>query len=501
MRLSRRFLFFILMLAVASPLPSFAIPGPSGTVDDPDDATTDETTIVGSPRAPRHPRVPHSAWERIANIGDHPSGRAVFSLVEDPVARNVYLFGGYGYGGVQGDLWSLSLETETWTRLNVPGGPGPRWGTMSVYDPVGGRIIVFGGARSPFPGSEDPVNEVWALTLSGPLEWSRILPLGTAPTARFAGVTVYDRMRNRMILFGGFASGTFYNDAWALDLSGTPTWRNLNPAGPLPTGRDAPAAVYDARHDRVVLFGGFMGPNEAWFNDVWALDLSRNRWREISPPGAPSPRREMAWAHDPRHHRMLIFGGGGPPDALSNQVWQLSLTHPPTWTLVEPDSGDAPSPRAGHYAVYDVASNRLVTFGGYAEGVGDEPDFVYSDKTWALAFSRRRDDSSDSPIELEAGPVEASAPLVSTGASRLALTVANPAVQRLSIAFMLPEVAPARLEILTVSGRRIASREVGGMGAGRHTIEVGDGGRVPGIYFVRLTQGSVSVVQKVAVIE
>jgi hypothetical protein len=53
-----------------------------------------------------------------------------------------------------------------------------------------------------------------------------------------------------------------------------------------------------------------------------------------------------------------------------------------------------------------------------------------------------------------------------------------------------------------VAGRRIAAREVGSLGAGLHTLDLGDGGRLaPGLYLVRLRQGTSTRVTRVAVIE
>jgi hypothetical protein len=60
----------------------------------------------------------------------------------------------------------------------------------------------------------------------------------------------------------------------------------------------------------------------------------------------------------------------------------------------------------------------------------------------------------------------------------------------LSIAFELPNTAPGTLELLDVIGRRIASRDLSGYGAGRYTERMGEGARVPaGMYWVRLSHG------------
>jgi hypothetical protein len=72
----------------------------------------------------------------------------------------------------------------------------------------------------------------------------------------------------------------------------------------------------------------------------------------------------------------------------------------------------------------------------------------------------------------------------------------------LNVAFTLPTGATAALELLDVSGRRVLSREVGSLGAGRHTVNLAGGRKVaPGLYWVRLSQGANRRSTRVAVIE
>ena len=72
---------------------------------------------------------------------------------------------------------------------------------------------------------------------------------------------------------------------------------------------------------------------------------------------------------------------------------------------------------------------------------------------------------------------------------------------RLSVAFTLPTTAPAKLELVDVSGRRVVEREVGSLGAGPHTLDLGQGQHLaPGIYLVRLTQGTNTRTSRVAVL-
>jgi hypothetical protein len=77
----------------------------------------------------------------------------------------------------------------------------------------------------------------------------------------------------------------------------------------------------------------------------------------------------------------------------------------------------------------------------------------------------------------------------------------NPALRDLIVAFTLPSAAPAQLELFDVGGRRLRWRDVGGLGAGRHSIRLGDVRELPpGVFVIRLTQQRESRTAKVAIV-
>ena len=76
----------------------------------------------------------------------------------------------------------------------------------------------------------------------------------------------------------------------------------------------------------------------------------------------------------------------------------------------------------------------------------------------------------------------------------------NPAQADLFVQFALPAATPATLELLDPAGRRLRALEVGGLGAGRHVVNLGNGPALaPGLYFVRLTQRDAAAATKVVV--
>ncbi len=73
----------------------------------------------------------------------------------------------------------------------------------------------------------------------------------------------------------------------------------------------------------------------------------------------------------------------------------------------------------------------------------------------------------------------------------LSATRPNPARgNQLGVEFVLARPLPARIELLDVTGRMVAARDVGSLGIGRHVVDLAAGrGIPPGVYLIRLTQG------------
>jgi hypothetical protein len=66
----------------------------------------------------------------------------------------------------------------------------------------------------------------------------------------------------------------------------------------------------------------------------------------------------------------------------------------------------------------------------------------------------------------------------------------NPSSGDPVVTFSLVSGEPATLDLYDLHGRRVCTREVGGLGAGTHTLRMSETGRLPaGVYAVRLRQG------------
>lgn len=72
---------------------------------------------------------------------------------------------------------------------------------------------------------------------------------------------------------------------------------------------------------------------------------------------------------------------------------------------------------------------------------------------------------------------------------------------RLTVSLTLPTSAPASIEMIDVAGRRLRSRDLGALGAGRHRIDLGGVSEFhAGVYFLRLRQGAATVTAKATVL-
>src|SRR5207249_7672561 len=140
------------------------------------------------------------------------------------------------------------------------------------------------------------LNDSWALSLSGTPTWSQLAPSGGPPGARAFHAAVYDRARQRMLVFAGtadFQASLDYNDVWALSLSGDPQWTFLSTASRRPAARETPAMIYDPVRDRIVIFAGV--GNGGYLRDLWTLPLAGNLiWAPLVANGGPPCAR---WAH------------------------------------------------------------------------------------------------------------------------------------------------------------------------------------------------------------
>lgn len=198
-----------------------------------------------------------------------PPSRTGHSLIYDGGNDRMILFGGNnGAGTGLNDVWALDLNTPSWTLITAVGPlPSPRYDHGAVYDGANRRMIILGGNDgSPY------TNDTWALNLSGAPIWTRLAPAGTPPTGRAGHTMVYDATQKRIFVFGGDDGYSTKNDLWVLTLSGPLEWHPVFTQGLVPSPRMDHCAVYAPDQQALILFGGWDGL-DSLNNEAWRLGL------------------------------------------------------------------------------------------------------------------------------------------------------------------------------------------------------------------------------------
>jgi Kelch motif protein/galactose oxidase-like protein len=301
----------------------------------------------------------NGSWEQLTPTGSAPPWRKYFAAVHDPIRERLVVDG--KWPDLYDDTWALTLSgTPAWTQMWPSTGVARQW-HAGIYDPPRDRMLAFGWYDGEPFGYH---NEVLALTFSGTPTKSTLSPTANPPSGRVRHSAIYDPVRDRMLIFGGllWGSGTV-NEVWELGLGGTPTWNQLVPSGTAPSARVWHSSIYDPLRDVMLVFGG--SDATGLVNDLWQLTLGATpTWSAVAAAGTPPPGRSRHSAiYDPVRDRMVVFGGYSPGNVQMNDVWALSLSGTPTWSQLAPD-GTPPLAREGHEAIYDAGRDRMVVYGG-----------------------------------------------------------------------------------------------------------------------------------------
>jgi len=163
-----------------------------------------------------------------------------------------------------------------------------------------------------------------------------------------------------MVVSHGFTDAGRFDDTWAFDLR-TNSWSDLSPSANRPLRRCLHHASYDPANSRMYLYGGCSSPfGPCPLGDLWAFDLNRNQWTELTPAATPPAREHYGMSFDTTRGRLVVFGGAGP--GLLNDTWEYDPGSA-KWQQTA-IVGTLPSARQRHETAYISDRGTLVFFGG-----------------------------------------------------------------------------------------------------------------------------------------
>jgi hypothetical protein len=112
---------------------------------------------------------------------------------------------------------------------------------------------------------------------------------------------------------------------------------------------------------------------------------------------------------------------------------------------------------------------------GYVLGIPEAGELVFAAETWVTAAAPQLAFAGVWPNPVEGG--------------------------QLRVRFTLPESATGRVDLMDVTGRRILTRDLGGLGPGSHELDLSGGAPIrPGVYLLRFQADDLVRTQRVAVV-
>lgn len=300
-------------------------------------------------------------WDNRTPASGNPSARADAGMTYDPVRGRVLLFGGRLQGdAATGDTWEW--DGTSWTAKTTPTAPSPRFDAPLAYDGARQRIVLFGGADL-----TSKSDETWEWDGA---QWTRI-STAIAPSPRQGVQLAYDPDRNVTVLVGGNLDSGPTDDEWHWNGA---QWTRVPRDSTRPSLRQNANMIYDRTRQKHLLYGGavFDSGEIVGLTDTWEFAASTG-WVKQAPSISPSASWFSGFAFDPVRNQTVLFGGSAIlPDGSLQPVAE-------TWiwdgSWHDRTSTPCPSARNGSAMAYDARRDRMVLFGGVTGG-------AYSNETW-----------------------------------------------------------------------------------------------------------------------
>ena len=244
----------------------------------------------------------------------------------------------------------------------------------------------------------------------------------------------------------------------------------------------------------------------AVFTTFGAVSDAQTAWTSVNTNIAPNQGDYLAlFANKDAVYPAWADGRGGTPDVYTVPLGLGFLLTPTELSLVSADA----TPTEVSLTWYEGSDSapatvyRAVADGPWAQVVQIQPDgtgylrYVDTDIVPGGLYHYRLGVQRNGS-EVFFGEVQVIVPNLPLFA--LERTWPNPVSNDLSIAFSLDGGAPATLSVIDVGGRRVLTRSVGALGAGRHVITLATQGKLPaGIYLVHLEQAGHRVSRRISV--
>jgi len=271
-------------------------------------------------------------WDLIPTPGLVPGAREGASMVYDPMGPYVLLFGGCcdpSTNQPYNDTWEFS--GGKWTELTTTGNVTPQQDAAMTFDPLDHYVLLLG------QNGTSKHSRTWTFVPGGPGtgSWNEVQPGASVPDARYYGAMAYDAADQYVLLFGGCSaiittlsqcSSSLIPSTW--NYSGG-HWNRFT-GTKSPAGRLGMGLTYDPTDQAVLLFGGWAGGT--YLSDTW--EFSGGNWTRLTPPLAPAGRELASLVFDNQTHFAVLVGGLGAGAQVNEWAWVVS---PKVSVITSPD--------------------------------------------------------------------------------------------------------------------------------------------------------------------
>ncbi len=219
--------------------------------------------------------------------------------------------------------------------------------------------------------------------------WLRIGDVANPP-ALDVRTAVYDSVGDRLLAYTGYRvfdeSPTPSGEIWAFRLSQPDSgWRMLVTSGTAPSGYTQSSMVLDAPNQRLLFMPGYPAYAGVGSNDLYQLSLSSTPTWSIVPAVKDTLRMrfDAFMCVDESTRSLVLYGGTG---AFSDHyggvvdLWTMPLDAAPVWALV-PVTTPPPSRRTDRQYAWDPLRHRIMLHGG----LNSSSTAVLTD-TWGLTI-------------------------------------------------------------------------------------------------------------------
>ena len=241
--------------------------------------------------------------------------------------------------------------------------PSPRTGARMAWDTPNNVGILFGGLGPTDRGATEVQHDSAETWLWTGARWVQRFP-ETAPPARSLHGMTYDTTRHRAVIFGGRVAQeekqkdpTYLNDTWVY---ANDNWSHIE-SDAKPVARQHAAIAYDRVRDRVMLYGGnVLNPNGEQFDlfsDTWEFDGTQ--WHEVI-AGTTGPKvAKPLMEYDAKRNQMILIGLN---ETGTEKVMYRYNVASHAWDVLTPAT--MPTCVNDGHLVYREHAEKLIFFGG-----------------------------------------------------------------------------------------------------------------------------------------